>query len=255
MHRPALPARRPRDPRHRLAAAPPERVADGVWLLRGGITRAMNVFLLEGPDGVVVFDAGEKGMADAIERAAAPLGGITAVVLGHADTDHRGAAPALAARGYPVLCHPDAVASAEGTGGREYWRPELLPLGVRLFHAVLHRFVWDGGPVAISDTVEAGDDVAGFRVIALPGHAPGLIGLWRERDRLALVSDCFYMTDMWGHDQPASVPLAAYNADTAQARASIRALADLEPRVAWPGHRGPLEGPDVVAQLRRAADA
>lgn len=248
-------ARRPRDPRRRLAAAPPERVADGVWLLRGGITRAMNVFLLEGPDGVVVFDAGEKGMADAIERAAAPLGGITAVVLGHADTDHRGAAPALAARGHPVLCHPDAVACAEGSGGREYWRPELLPLGVRLFHSVLHRLVWDGGPVAISDTVEAGDDVAGFRVIALPGHAPGLIGLWRERDRLALVSDCFYMTDMWGHDQPASVPLAAYNADTAQARASIRALADLDPRVAWPGHRGPLEGPDVVAQLQRAADA
>lgn len=255
MHRPALRPHRPRDPRHRLAAAPPEQVADGVWLLRGGITRAMNVFLLQGPDGVVVFDAGERGMADAIERAAAPLGGVTAVVLGHADTDHRGAAARLAERGYPVLCHPDAVVFAEGDGGREYWRPELLPLGVRAVHAILHRFVWDGGPVPISDTVDTGDDVAGFRVIALPGHAPGLIGLWRERDRLALVSDCFYMTDMWGHDQPASPPLAAYNVDTTQARAAIRTLADLEPRVVWPGHRGPLEGPDVVEQLRRAAEA
>ncbi|MBF6619937.1 MAG: MBL fold metallo-hydrolase [Patulibacter sp.] len=255
MRRPALRPARPRDPRHRLAAAPPEQVADGVWLLRGGIARAMNVFLLEGPDGVVVFDAGEKGMAAAIERAAAPLGGITAVVLGHADTDHRGAAPKLAARGYPVLCHPDAVPFAEGRGGREYWQPHLLPLGVRAFHALLHRFVWDGGPVAISDTVESGDDVAGFRVIALPGHAPGLIGLWRERDRLALVSDALYMTDMWGHDQPAAAPLDAYNVDSDRARASIGVLADLDPRVVWPGHRGPLEGPDVVAQLRRAAAA
>ena len=35
----------------------------------------------------------------------------------------------------------------------------------------------------------------GFRVIELPGHAPGLIGLYRESDRLALVSDCFYTLD------------------------------------------------------------
>jgi hydroxyacylglutathione hydrolase len=254
MHRAAPRPVRPRDPRARLAAAPAERVADGVWLLRGGITRAMNVFLIEGPDGAVVFDAGEKGMADAIERAAVPLGGITAVVLGHADTDHRGAAPKLAERGYPVLCHPDAVPFAEGRGGREYWRPQLLPLGVRAFHALLHRFVWDGGPVAISDTVDEGDDVAGFRVVALPGHAPGLIGLWRERDRLALVSDCLYMTDMWGHDQDAAAPLDAYNVETARARASIGRLADLDPLTVWPGHRGPLQGQDVVAQLRRAAD-
>ncbi len=254
MHRPELRPLRPRDPRRWLAAAPPEQVAEGVWLLRGGLTRAMNVFLLEGPDGVVVFDAGERGMADAIERAAAPLGGITAVVLGHADTDHRGAAPRLAERGYPVLCHADAVAYAEGDGGREYWRPELLPFGVRAFHAVMHRLFWDGGPVPISDTVEAGDDVAGFRVVALPGHAPGLIGLWRERDRLALVSDCIYMTDMWGHDQDPALPLEAYNVDTARARESVRALADLRPAAVWPGHRGPLEGDDVAAVLERAAD-
>ena len=36
---------------------------------------------------------------------------------------------------------------------------------------------------------------AGFKVMHLPGHAPGLIGLFRETDRLALVSDCFYTLD------------------------------------------------------------
>ncbi len=240
--------------RARLAAAPPERVADGVWLLRGGLARAMNVFLIDGPDGVVVYDAGEWGMVDAIEAAAAPLGGISAVVLGHADTDHRGAAPALAARGHRVLCHRDAVPYAEGRGGREYWRPERLPRAVRCFHALMHRAFWDGGPVTIAGTVAAGDELAGFRVVALPGHAPGLIGLWRERDRLALVSDCFYMTDMWGHDQPPAVPLEAYNHDTERARESIRALAALAPRTVWPGHRGPLVGDDLTDVLRRAAD-
>lgn len=237
----------------RIAAAPPEPIADGVWVVRGGITRAMNAFLIEGPDGTVVFDTGEQGMASAILAAARPLGGIDRVVLGHGDTDHRGAAPALSAVA-PVLCHPDAVVHAEGSGGRDYWRPELLPPAVRRFHALMHH-VWDGGPVAISETVEDGDEIAGFRVVALPGHAPGLIALWRERDRLALCSDALYMTDMWGRPQAPALPLAAYNHDSEQAAESLRRLAALDPRSVWPGHRGPVAGADVRAQLEAAADA
>ncbi|MGX6450047.1 MBL fold metallo-hydrolase, partial [Patulibacter sp. S7RM1-6] len=244
--------RRPRDPRRlldALASAAPERAADGVWILRGGPLRTMNAYLLEEPDGsgVTVFDAGERGMAGAILRAATRHGGLVRVVLGHGDTDHRGAAPALAAAGAPVLCHPDAVPHAEGRGGRDYWRPDLLTPAVRRFHGLMHR-VWDGGPVAISGTVREGDEVAGFRVVELPGHAPGLIGLWRERDRVALVSDAFYMTDMWGRPQDAALPLRAYNHDTERARASLRRLAALDPAVAWPGHLGPLTG-DVRGAL------
>lgn len=238
----------------RLAAAEPERVADGVWLLRGGLLRTMNVYLVEEPGGrgVTVYDAGEKGMAGAIAAAARRLGGITRVVLGHGDTDHRGSAPAL--RAYAeVLCHPDAVEQAQGSGGRDYWRMDELPLDVRLLHGFAHRFVWDGGPVSIDGTLREGDVVAGFEVVDLPGHAPGLIGLWRERDRVALVSDCFYLTDMHGKPQPPSVPLDAYNLDTAQARRSIAKLAALGPATVLPGHLGPLTGPDVVAQLEAAA--
>ena len=240
----------------RLASAPPEAVADGVWLLRGGITRTMNVYLVRDDDagGVVVFDAGEKGMAGAIAAAAQPLGGIARVVLGHADTDHRGSAPALRSLA-EVHCHPDAVEQAQGSGGRDYWRMGELPLDVRLLHGFAHRFVWDGGPVQIDGTVREGDVVAGFEVIELAGHAPGLIGLWRERDGVALVSDCFYMTDMHGRPQPPSIPLDPYNLDTERARAAVRKLAGLRPKSVWPGHRGPLEGPDVVEQLERAAAA
>lgn len=254
------PRRRPRDPRRLLEGlltAAPETIADGVTLLRGGLTRTMNVYLLDDPasGGVVVFDAGEKGMASAILAAARDRGGITKVVLGHGDTDHRGSAPALAASGdVPILCHPDAVEQAQGSGGRDYWRPELLPRPVRAVHGLMHH-VWDGGPVTITGTVQAGDDVAGFEVVELPGHAPGLIGLWRERDRLALVSDAFYMTDMWGRPQDPALPLPAYNQDTERARESLRTLAALEPRIVGPGHLGPLTGTDLRAVFERAADA
>ena len=238
---------------HRIAAAAPERVADGVWLLRGGALRTMNVYLIEEPDGsgVTAFDAGEKGMAASIVRAAAELGGLRRCVLGHADNDHRGAAPYL---GVPVYCHPAEVEHARLAGHRDYWRQELLPAPVRAVHRFLMEHAWDGGPVEIAGTLSEGDEIAGFRVVELPGHAPGQIGLWREGDRVALVSDLFYMTSMWGRPQPPAVPQEAYNLDTMQARQSIRKLAALEPRIAAPGHLGPLTGDDVGAQLRAAAE-
>jgi hydroxyacylglutathione hydrolase len=229
-----------------------EPIAPRVWLLRGGLTGLMNVYLIEDEGQVVVFDAGEKGMAKAIAAAAARLGGISKVVLGHGDTDHRGAAPALSKLA-PVLCHPDAVEQAQGSGGRDYWQLEKLPRFTRLVHRFEHRFVWDGGPVTISGTVTAGERIAGFEVIDLAGHAPGQIGLWRAEDGVALVSDTVYLITMLGRPAAAQLPEDAYNLDAAKARESIRRLAALRPRVVGVGHLGPMTGPDVVAQLERAA--
>jgi glyoxylase-like metal-dependent hydrolase (beta-lactamase superfamily II) len=231
-----------------------EPVAPGVWLLRGGLTKAMNVYFVESGDRVVVFDAGEKGMAKAIAAAGERLGGIERVVLSHADTDHRGAAPALSEIA-PVVCHPDAVSEAEGSGGRSYWDLRKLPLGPRLLHRFTHRFVWDGGPVTISGTVREGDRVADFEVVELAGHAPGLIGLWRASDRVALVSDTVYVTSMAGREVPAHVPQEAYNLDTERARESIRKLAALDPALVGVGHLGPMTGPQVRAELERAASS
>jgi hydroxyacylglutathione hydrolase len=234
----------------RLAASDPEPIADGVWVVRGGLPRrTMNVYLLRDGDGVLVFDAGIVQMTPAVAAAGAQLGGITRVVLGHAHPDHRGVAPGL---GVPVWCHPADKLDAEGDGGMHYFHLDQLDWHGRLAFPRLLPY-WDGGPVEIAGTVEEGDEVAGFRAIHLPGHAPGLIGLWRESDRLALVSDCFYTLDpqtgVHGHPR---VPHRAFNFDTEQARASIRKLAALRPATAWAGHADPLTG-DVAAQLEHAA--
>jgi glyoxylase-like metal-dependent hydrolase (beta-lactamase superfamily II)/predicted ester cyclase len=237
----------------RFAGGEPGLVAEGVWMVQGQPGRC-NVYLIEdeGGGGVTMFDAGARTMTRAVASAGAKLGGITRVVLGHGHTDHRGVAPAL---GVPVLCHPDEVQDAEGSGGFRYWPEGLrgLPAPLRISHRLLHRYAWDGGPVKISQTLTEGEQVAGFRVIDLPGHAPGQIGLWRESDRLALTSDCFYTLDMWGRDCSPRLPESLYNFDTEQARASLRKLAALEPAAAWPGHAKPVTG-DVRGQLERAAD-
>lgn len=225
-------------------------VAEGVWVVQGQPGRC-NVYLIEDEGGVTLFDAGIRTMVRTVASAGAKLGGIRRVVLGHGHTDHRGTAPSL---GVPVLCHPDEVQDAEGSGGFRYWPEGLagLPTPQRQIHRLLHRVAWDDGPVKIAGTLSEGDEVASFSVVHLPGHAPGLIGLWRESDRLALVTDCFYTLDMWGRSCAPHVPEPVYNYDTEQARASILKLAALEPAAAWPGHAKPATG-DVRGQLERAA--
>ncbi len=230
-----------------------ERVADGVWLLRGGVPRTMNVYLLEDEGGgVTLFDAGIRSMTHALAEAAAPLGGINRIVLGHADADHRGAAAGLHV---PVFCHPaDREAAESGESLRSYHRLDRLGIPARYVYRHLLTF-WDGGAVKIDGTVEEGDDVSGFRVVHLPGHAPGLIGLFRESDRLALTTDCFYVIDPeTSLKRPPGPPHEAFNDDTEQARASMLKLAALDPSAAWPGHADALTG-DVRGQLERAASA
>jgi glyoxylase-like metal-dependent hydrolase (beta-lactamase superfamily II) len=233
----------------RLAGAP-EEIADGVWLVRGGFPgKTMNVYLLRDGAGVLVFDGGVRAMVNQVAAAGAALGGITRLVLSHAHPDHRGIAARL---GVPVSCHPADRADAGGDGGAHYFDFSKLDLHGRLLMPRLLK-TWDGGPVQIAGTVAEGDEVAGFRVVHLPGHAPGMIGLWRESDRVALTGDCFYTLDpQTGIKGKARVPHRAFNHDTEQARASIRKLAALEPAVAWPGHADALRG-DVRAQLEQAA--
>jgi hydroxyacylglutathione hydrolase len=236
----------------RLSSSEAQLIAEGVWVVQGQPGRC-NVYLIEDDGGVTLFDAGARTMGRAIARAGAGLGGIRQIVLGHGHTDHRGAAPAL---GAPVLCHPLEQQDAEGSGGFRYWPENLagLPSPHRQAQRLMHRFAWDGGPVKIAGTVAEGDPIAGFAVVEIPGHAPGQIALWRESDRLALSSDCFYTLDMWGRDSEPHVPFDVYNFDTEQARASMRKLAELQPAAAWPGHAKPLTG-DVRSQLLRAAAA
>jgi hydroxyacylglutathione hydrolase len=205
---------------------------------------------------VVQFDAGSKAMTKAARAAAEQLGGLKRIVLGHAHADHRGTAPSL---GAPVFCHPDEVADAESDASiPPYMNLSRLPIAPRWIYPLLLRR-WDGGAVKIGGTVSEGDEVAGFRVVHLPGHAPGLIGLWRESDRLAIVSDVVYLVDSARLGRPlppgeASVPHPAWAWDHAKAKDSVRKLAALEPAVVCAGHEGPLRGENLREPLERAAE-
>ena len=196
-------------------------------------------------------------MAGAIKEAAKQLGGeVKRMVLGHAHEDHRGAAPDM---GVPILCHPDERRDAE----RELSWNDDRGMDLSKMESPVMRFaikrllgVWDGGPVKIADTVSEGDEIAGFKVVPTPGHAPGQIALFRESDRLALVSDTLYTLDpdkrharrtaARASPTPPSRPTAT------SARDSILRIAALEPKAVWAGHADPVTG-DCKAQLEHAA--
>jgi glyoxylase-like metal-dependent hydrolase (beta-lactamase superfamily II) len=234
-----------------------EKVAEGVWLLRGDLGKSMNVYFLEDGDSVVQFDAGTKAMTKATLAAGEELGGVEKIVLGHGHADHRGTAPGIDA---PVYCHADEVADAEDEAAIDsYMEISTLPaLRARLAYPLLMRR-WDGGPVGIEGTVAEGDRIAGFEVVEFPGHAHGLIGLWRESDRLALVSDVVYLIDSVKLGKPlppgeASVPHPAWAWDHAKAKESVRKLASLEPATVAAGHAEPLRGENLREALERAAE-
>lgn len=228
-------------------------------MLQGDLRDSMNIYFLEDEDGVVQFDAGTKAMTKSTRAAGEKLGGVNRVVLGHAHADHRGTAPSIDA---PVLCHPDEVADAESDSHlAPYWDLSQLPFAPTrwIYPSLLKR--WDGGAVKIGGTVSEGDEIAaGFRVVHFPGHAPGLIGLWRESDRIALVSDVIYLIDSvrWlGKPLPegeATVPDPVWAWDHAKSKASVRKLASMEPAMVGAGHEGPLRGKNLRPALERAAE-
>lgn len=163
---------------------------------------------------------------------------------------HRGGANEL---GVPVFCHPDEVADLEGDAGGSYTHLEKIrnPVIRDIMPQLLA--AWDGGPVEVAGTVEQDDDVAGFRVLHVPGHAPGQVALFREEDGLLLAADTLYTVDLeTGQPGTPRVPHPATNWDTETARASIRTLIDLNASTVWTGHMGHIDT-DVGAELEAAA--
>lgn len=236
----------------RIQAIPgAKRIADGVWLVRGGFPRLINVYLVADGNGVLLFDAGIRPMARNLMRGAQALGGVTRILLSHAHPDHRGAAREF---GLPVWSHVAERADVEGTAGLRYLDlSQLNPLARRVLPRLWRR--WDAGPVSVTGTTEEGDKVAGFEVVHLPGHAPGMVALWRQSDRLVLSSDCFFTINIQsGRKGRTRVPPAVMTEDPDLARESMRKLAALEPLGAWPAHGDPLLG-DVRPRIEHAAAA
>ena len=209
-----------------------ERVADDLWLLRGRPRHVFNVYVM----GDVLVDAATRHDARRILRQVRGLP-LRAHVLTHAHLDHMGASHAVCTElGLPLLCGERDVEAAE-TGGLATLGQKPLP--VRLQHRLL------AGPgQRVADVLREGDRVGGFDVLEVPGHSPGHVAFWRERDRVLVLGDVLFNLGPTGVGL--RLPPGFLTADPATNLESARRLAALDPATVCFGHGPPLREPGAL---------
>jgi len=200
-----------------------KQLAEGVWRLKQFPLPSINVYLAED----VLIDAG--GRPDR-RRIFAELEGreLSLLALTHVHPDHQGAAKAVCeTRGIPLACHADDIDAMEGRRPVAAGDHPIAKLSARLF---------EGPPHKVDRVLTEGDEVAGFRVVHAPGHAPGEVIFFRDADRVAICGDVIrsmsYATGRFKLAEPPDF----FNTDSAENRRSIRKLAALEPSLILPGH-------------------
>ena len=206
-----------------------KQVADGVWQLRSFPPNAFNVYLAED----VVIDASHKRAGKTIFK---QFEGhrVAAHALTHAHPDHNGVSKQICER----LDVPFWVGAKDADAAE---RPELIL--ERQPDLLINRINWKlltGPGHPVDRRLGEGDEVAGFKVLDVPGP------LARARGLLARVRpDADPRRRAQRHEPPARPipglhePPRAFTPDPARNRESARRLAELEPRLALFGHGPP----------------
>lgn len=147
----------------------------------------INCYLLRDalPAGDLLVDTGmreSRATIDAaLESVAAQIGG---VLITHGHIDHWGTAVAY---GETVLAHPGSRVELDFAAGRTEPDAADLPFeGSAEVFAAYRRLV-DAVPAV--EPIEDGTQLGEWRVIWTPGHAPGHICLFRERDGVLVAGD------------------------------------------------------------------
>ncbi|GGJ19797.1 MBL fold metallo-hydrolase [Deinococcus roseus] len=202
------------------------RIAEDLHLLPNFPAFSINTYLM----GDVLIDAATKWDAGRLTR---QLQGRkpSMLALTHVHPDHQGAASHLCKQmALPLACHEADRDIMEG-------RKPMLP---RSWIIKLQEKTWMGRPHPVARPLTAGDEIAGFKVIHAPGHTPGSVIFFREKDGVAVAGDVLSNLNPFTlqpglHEMPDE-----YTVHREQSRQSIKLLASLDPAVVVFGHGRPL---------------
>ncbi len=218
-----------------------------------------------GDRGWVLIDAGLRGSAPRIFHAARRRFGEharpSAIILTHGHFDHVGSLLHLAEFwDVPVYAHPLEMPYL--TGRSAYPPPDPLVGGGAMS---LLSPLYSRGPIDISARLQplpsnhCVPGMLGWQWIHTPGHTPGHVSLFRNRDRTLIAGDAFVTTKQESMIaallQPEHVhrPPAYYTIDWQSAHRSIIELTMLDPETVLAGHGKPMRGQVLRDQLQQLA--
>ena len=214
----------------------------------------------------VLVDAGIPGSTSAICSAASARfdgkGRPACIIMTHAHFDHVGALETLASKwDVPVYAHHAEHPYLDGT---QSYPPADPGVGGGLLALLSPLF--PTRPVDVSSHLyDLPSDhsvpfMQDWRWIPTPGHTPGHVSLWRERDRVLIAGDAFITTrqesvyaaitqtpEMHG-------PPMYFTPDWARAKTSVRDLAALAPEIVVTGHGAAMQGPEMRTALNALAE-
>jgi glyoxylase-like metal-dependent hydrolase (beta-lactamase superfamily II) len=196
----------------------------------------VNCYLIETGAGYVLIDTGGSNSREALvgelESAGCGPGLLKLIVLTHGDFDHTGNAAYLRnAFGGKIAMHNDDLGMVErGDMFANRNKPNFI---IRMLLPVFSGF-GTSERFAPDLLVEDGDDLSGYgfdaRVISIPGHSKGSIGI------LTAGADLFCGDLLVNTDRP---DLNSLIDDLAAADASIQKLGSMRIGTVYPGHGRP----------------
>lgn len=237
-------------------------VAPGVWRLKDIF---VNVYIVQDRDaaGWVMVDTGLKTTASKIKELVADLFGKgsapRAIIMTHAHFDHRGSLLELAEYwGVPVYCHHKERPYLTGIAS---YPPADPSVGGGMMSLI--SFAYPNDPInAVSYLRELPEDgsipeLEDWRWIHTPGHTPGHISLFREKDGVLIAGDAFVTTMQESllavatQKQYVCGPPKYFTPDWGAAARSVKKLAALEPNVIATGHGRAMYGEEARKELHK----
>jgi glyoxylase-like metal-dependent hydrolase (beta-lactamase superfamily II) len=240
-------------------------VAPGVWGLKDIF---VNLYMIHNPieNTWVLIDAGLKSSAPKIRRMAEQLFWPdlrpSAIVLTHAHFDHVGSLNTLAEE-WEVPIYAHAMERPYLTGVSSYPPPDPS-VGGGLMSAM--SWAYPKGPINVEKRLQVlpqDGTIPGlpeWKYIHTPGHAPGHISLFRQRDGVLIAGDAFVTTkqesaiSVMFQTKEISGPPKYFTYNWTSAAKSVRTLAELNPEIVATGHGKPMRGLEMRRSLHNLAD-